>query len=203
MNRARVILLALLALASGLSTLAQADSGWVNNQEGCWCGYQTSLPRTYKVVGKGSVLADRQAGADMLTEWNRYATLFNVQVDPGSVLGANNGTNELNVFITSAESLAVYGFTMTGSLFGRAVMWPNTSFGNFNECKDFSPSGCGPFTETDVVVNAGFSSGWINDWFADGGSPALFRPRRFTRWATRWVSTMSSRSRPSGTASPP
>lgn len=173
MSRTRSALLALLALASGLSALAQANSGWVNNQEGCWCGYQTSLPRTYKVVGSGSVLADRQAGADMLTEWNRYATMFNVQVDPGNGLGGNNGINELNVFITSADSLAIYGFTMTGTLYGRAVMWPNANFGNFNECKDFDPTGCGPFTETDVVVNAGFSSGWTNAWFADGGSPAL------------------------------
>jgi PKD repeat protein len=167
-SRARAFLVAPFALALGLSALAQANSGWVNSQEGCWCGYQTSLPRIYKVVGNGSTLADRQAGADMLTEWNRYATMFNVQVDPGNVLGGNNGTNELNVFITSADSLAVYGFTMTTSLFGRAVMWPNTSFGNFNECKDFTASGCGPFTETDVVINAGFSHGWTNDWFGYG-----------------------------------
>ncbi len=173
-RRALLPALALL-LAAPFAALAQASapSGWVNNQEGCWCGYQTSLVRTYKVVGKSSVLADRQAGADAIDYWNRYCTLFNVTVDSGNGLGGQNGTNELNVFINSTDSQNIYGFTMAGSLYGRAVMFPNASFGSFNECKDFSGSGCGAFNETDVVVNLGFQSGWTNDWFADGGSPAL------------------------------
>jgi PKD repeat protein len=170
MNRAALLFASVLLLAAPCAALAQASasSGWVNNQEGCWCGYQTSLPRTYKVVGKSSVLADRQAGADAIDYWNRYCTLFNVQVDSGNNLGGQNGTNELDVFISSTDSQSIYGFTMTGTLFGRAVMFPNANFGNFNECKDFVGSGCGGFNETDVVVNLGFQSGWTNDWFAYG-----------------------------------
>lgn len=162
-------------LAAPLAALAQASapSGWVNSQEGCWCGYQTGLVRTYKVVGKSSVLADRQAGADAIDYWNRYCTLFNVQVDSGNTLGGENGLNELNVFISSADAQSIYGFTMSGSLFGRAVMFPDGRFGSFNECKDFNSSGCGAFTETDVVVNLDFQGGWTNDWFSDGGNPAL------------------------------
>ena len=83
----------------------------------------------------------------------------------------------MNVFISLAESNAHYGFTMEPGLFGRAVMFPDDNFGNFNECKEFVATGCGPFTETDVVVNAAFATGWTGDWFAPGndqrGGPAM------------------------------
>ena len=161
--------LAALFLLAPAPLLAQASANarWVEN-EGCWCGYQTSIVRDYWVRGRGSTAADKQAAADMLVEWNRYANLFNVKIDSSSSLGAPNGVNEVNTFISSAEANAQYGFTMEPGLFGRAVMFPDDNFGNFNECREFVATGCGPFTETDVVINAGFSSGWTPDWFAPG-----------------------------------
>jgi PKD repeat protein len=156
-----------LLLPSPLLAQASGNARWVDN-EGCWCGYQTGVVRDYWVKGRGATAADKQATADMLDEWNRYVRLFNVRIDSGSTLGSNNGVNEVNTFITSSESKSVYGFTMEPGLFGRAVMFPDDNFGNFNECKDFVATGCGPFTETDVVINAGFSSGWTPDWFNPG-----------------------------------
>jgi len=136
--------------------------------EGCWCGFQTQIPRPYVVKGSGSA-ADKQAAADMLDEWNRFVRLFTVQIDGSSSLGGSgNGINELNVFISSQEASAIYGFTMEPGLFGRAVNLPDAAFGEFNQCKTFDPAGCGPFGETDVVINAGFSTGWTNDWNVPG-----------------------------------
>ena len=161
--------LAALLLLAPAPLLAQASGNarWVEN-EGCWCGYQTGIVRDYWVRGRNASTADKQATADMLVEWNRYVNLFNVKIDSSSTLGSQNGVNEVNTFITSAEANAQYGFTMEPGLFGRAVMYPDDNFGNFNECKDFVATGCGPFTETDVVINAGFGSGWTPDWFNPG-----------------------------------
>ena len=57
----RIIIALLLTFCISGLVFAQADSGWVDNKEGCWCGYQTSLPRDYKSVGNHSSQADRQA----------------------------------------------------------------------------------------------------------------------------------------------
>ncbi|MBL8111455.1 MAG: hypothetical protein JNK60_01100, partial [Acidobacteria bacterium] len=162
-------LLATVALALPLDALAQASGNAGHpGQEGCWCGYQTNIVRPYTVKGSGTP-ADKQAAADMLTEWNRFVNLFDVRIDGGSALGqAGNGQNELNVFITSAQAESAYGFDMEPGLFGRAVNLPDAAFGEFNQCKSFDPSGCGPFNETDVVINAGFGSGWTNDWNQKG-----------------------------------
>ncbi|MFN7989413.1 MAG: PKD domain-containing protein [Thermoanaerobaculia bacterium] len=168
MRKALPALAALLLLAPApLLAQASASARWVDN-EGCWCGYQTGLVRDYWVRGRSSTTADKQATADMLDEWNRYVKLFNVKIDSSTTLGSHNGVNEVNTFITSSEANAQYGFTMEPGLFGRAVMYPDASFGDFNECKDFAAAGCGAFTETDVVVNAGFGSGWTPDWFNPG-----------------------------------
>jgi len=160
-------LLALLLSPAPLLAQASANARWVDN-EGCWCGYQTGVVRDYWVRGRNASAAEKQATADMLEEWNRYARLFTVRIDSGSTLGSPNGVNEVNTFISSSEARSVYGFTMEPGLFGRAVMFPDASFGDFNECREFDPSGCGPFTETDVVINAGFGEGWTPDWFAPG-----------------------------------
>ncbi len=161
-------LAALLLLAPApLLAQASANARWVDN-EGCWCGYQTGIVRDYWVRGRNATAADKQATADMLVEWNRYVNLFNVKIDSSSTLGSQNGVNEVNTFITSAEANAQYGFTMEPGLFGRAVMYPDDNFGDFNECRKFVATGCGPFTETDVVINAGFGSGWTPDWFNPG-----------------------------------
>lgn len=161
--------LAALFLLAPFPLFAQAsgNAAWVGS-EGCWCGYQTGIVRDYWVRGRNASAADKQATADMLAEWNRYVNLFNVRIDSGSTLGSNNGVNEVNTFITSSESLSQYGFEMEPGLFGRAVMYPDESFGDFNECREFVATGCGPFTETDVVVNAGFGEGWTPDWFNPG-----------------------------------
>lgn len=161
--------LAALLLLSPAPLLAQASANarWVDN-EGCWCGFQTGIKRDYWIRGRNASAAEKQAAADTLVEWNRYVDLFNVRIDSSNTLGSQNGINEANVYITSAEAKTQYGFTMEPGLFGRAVMFPSAAFGNFNECRDFVATGCGPYTETDVVINAGFSSGWTPDWFAPG-----------------------------------
>jgi len=105
----------------------------------------------------------------MIREWNRYVNLFNVSVDPSSSLGSHNGVNEVNVFISSAESVARYGFELEATVFGAAITFPEASFlGAFNQCKDFKPDGCGPLAETDVVVNGDFPGGWTSDWYSTG-----------------------------------
>ncbi len=172
----RLTLALLLTFCISGVVFAQADSGWVDNKEGCWCGYQTGLVRDYHSKGNHGSLADRQATADMLVEWNKYCNLFNVIVAGSTGLGSNNGINEVNTFINGTESQSVYGFDMNTNLFGRAVMWPDASFGQFNECKDFDSTGCGAFTETDVVINQGFSSGWTPDWFAPGAGQGASNP---------------------------
>jgi PKD repeat protein len=166
-NALRAFAALLLLSPAPLLAQASANARWVDN-EGCWCGYQTGIKRDYWVRGRNASAAEKQATADMLVEWNRYVDLFNVRIDSSNTLGSQNGVNEVNTYITSAEAKAQYGFTMEPGLFGRAVMFPSAAFGNFNECRDFVATGCGPYTETDVVINAGFSSGWTPDWFAPG-----------------------------------
>ena len=167
MKTLRALAALLLLAPAPLLAQASANARWVDN-EGCWCGYQTGVVRDYWVRGRNASAAEKQATADMLAEWNRYVNLFNVRIDSGSTLGSNNGVNEVNTYITSAEAKAQYGFSMEPGLFGRAVMYPDDNFGNFNECREFVATGCGPFTETDVVINAGFGEGWTPDWFAPG-----------------------------------
>ena len=158
---------ALLLPASGAFAQASAGSGHPGN-EGCWCGFQTNVVRNYVIRGVGSDASEKEAAADMLREWNRYVNLFNVSVDSSSSLGSQNGVNEVNVFISNAESVSRYGIELESSVFGVAVMFPDASFGQFNQCKDFDPAGCGSFNETDVVVNAAFPTGWTGDWYATG-----------------------------------
>lgn len=165
----RLALLALAALPLAPRALAQASapSGHPGN-EGCWCGFQKNVVRNYVIRGQNSTSSQKEAAADMIREWNRYANLFNVSVDTGSTLGSRNGTNEVNVFISSAESVSRYGVELEPSTFGVAVMFPDASFGNFNQCKSFSSSGCSGLDESDVVVNAAFPTGWTGDWYAPG-----------------------------------
>jgi PKD repeat protein len=165
-----VLFLALAAAAFPSMLLAQANSGRVNG-EGCWCGYGTGMPRNLVIRGKSSSAAMKQAAADAINEWNRYAKVLNVTVDTTDTLGKlGNGVGEVNVFINPADALSVYGMTMEPSLFGVAVIAPEANFGNFNGCKDYVSTGCGPFIESDVLVNAAFASGWTEDWFAFGAS---------------------------------
>lgn len=161
---------ALLLPASTALAQGSANSGHPDN-EGCWCGYQTNVVRNYVIRGMSSTAAHKDAAADMIREWNRYVNLFNVSVDSSSSLGSQNGVNEVNVFISSTDSVARYGIELDANLFGVAVMFPSGNFSGtpgFNQCKEFSPNGCGPFAETDVVVNASFPSGWTGDWYAAG-----------------------------------
>jgi PKD repeat protein len=162
---------ALLLPASAALAQASASAGHPDG-EGCWCGYQTNVVRNFVIRGVGSSSAQKEAAADMIREWNRYANLFNVSVDLSSTLGSpRNGINEVNVFISNAESVARYGIKMEASLFGQAIIFPGPNFSGtpgFNQCKEFSPTGCGPFTETDVIVNGGFPTGWTGDWYAPG-----------------------------------
>ena len=151
------------------SALAQASANAGHpDKEGCWCGFQTNVVRNYVIRGVGSDASQKEAAADTIREWNRYVNLFNVSVDSSSSLGSQNGVNEVNVFISSAESVSRYGVELESSVFGVAVMFPDGNFGQFNQCKDFQAAGCGSFNETDVVVNAAFPTGWTGDWYATG-----------------------------------
>ena len=166
--RRLVLLLALAIAALPSLLLAQANSGWPNG-EGCWCGYGTGMPRSLVIRGKSSTAAMKQAAADAINQWNRYAKVLNVTVDTTETLGKlGNGVDEVNVFISPADSLAVYGMAMVPGLLGVAMIVPEANFGDFNGCKDFGGTGCGPFTESDVLVNAAYSSGWTEDWLAFG-----------------------------------
>ncbi len=160
-------LLTALLLPSPADAQASANAGHPD-QEGCWCGYQTNAPRSYVIRGKGSDSGQKEAAADMLREWNRYVDLFTPSVDLTQSLGSRNGVNEVNLFITSAESETIYGVSVEPKAFGIAVIYPDEGFGHFNECSGFKTTDCGPFTETDVVVNADYSAGWTGDWFAKG-----------------------------------
>ncbi|MBI2569244.1 MAG: hypothetical protein HYV63_19675 [Candidatus Schekmanbacteria bacterium] len=151
-------------------------SGWVNNEQGCWCGRfpNSALPAAYVVKGKDATSADREAARSMIDYWDRFVNIYDTSVDNSNVLGTpGNGTNEVNVFISAAESTTIYGISMDANTYGVAAMVPDAAFGAFNECQSFSATGCNQFTETDVVINADFGSGWTSDWWNDGGSPAL------------------------------
>ena len=58
----RLLGLALLLAPAPLLAQASANAGWVE-QEGCWCGYQTGVPRDYWVRGRGASAAEKQATA--------------------------------------------------------------------------------------------------------------------------------------------
>ena len=163
--------LAVLAFVAALvpsRLAAQQASGWVNG-EGCWCGYQTGMPRDFVVRGKSSSLATKQAAADSIALWNRFANVVALSVDPSSGLGKpGNGINEVNVLIGNEDALSVYGLAMDPGLLGFSFVQPMASFGPFNVCRDFDPTDCGPIAEADVLLNGSSAFGWTDDWFASG-----------------------------------
>ena len=142
------------------SNLYAADGEWVNNQ-GCYCGGYPSTP--VSMISKGSgTTAEREASQDQMEYWNLYAAIYATSLDTG--LGApGNGLNEINTFITSAQAQSIYGYTLGTSTYGVAIIQPSANFGTFDECKDFVVTDCGPFTETDILMNADFSTGWTTD----------------------------------------
>ncbi len=137
-----------------------ADSGWVNSQ-GCYCGTYNPAPVSY--ISKGcSTDADRNATRDQMSYWNLYSTIYTPSVATG--LGApGNGSNEVNTFITGSDASSIYGYTMDPNLYGVAIIQPDANFGTFNECDDFDATGCDDFTETDVLINSAFGSGWTTN----------------------------------------
>lgn len=139
---------------------AMADSGWVNNQ-GCYCGTYNPYPVNYISRGCGTE-TERNVSRDQMSYWNRYSAIFTPSVSTG--LGApGNGSNEVNTFITESDASSIYGYTMSPSLYGVAIIQPDANFGSFNECSDFDATGCDDFTETDVLINSAFSNGWTTD----------------------------------------
>jgi hypothetical protein len=94
--------------------------------------------------------------------WNLYATIYS-PVRTSGYGAPGNGSNEVNTFITNAAAQSIYGYTMSPSLYGVAIIQPEASFGTFNECKDFDSFGCDAFTETDVLINGEFVDGWTTD----------------------------------------
>lgn len=152
----------ILALALILPcTTALADSGWVNGQ-GCYCGTYNPYPVNYISRGNGTA-AERNATRDQMNYWNLYSTIYTPSVDTG--LGApGNGLNEVNTFITSSDKVSIYGgLPMQPDLYGMAIIIPEDNFGGFDFCDEFDATGCDDFTETDVIINAGFQNGWTTD----------------------------------------
>ena len=143
-----------------LSIPAYAQSGWVN-YEGCYCGYYPSPPVSFVSKGSGTY-SEKSATADQMTYWDKYANIFNSSIGYG--LGApNNGINEVNTFITPAESWSIYGIPLGTGDYGYTVIIPGDNFGVFNDCRHFSSSHCGAFTETDIIINANYPTGWTTD----------------------------------------
>lgn len=135
--------------------------GAVINQEGCYCGRHPWPPVAYEVKGSGSYLERAETLAQM-DYWNRYANIFDPCLESGT--GApNNGINEVSTFITAANAWSSYGVNFDSNDYGIAIFFPLSSFGVFNECKDFSAINCGNFTESDVLLNANFAGGWTTD----------------------------------------
>lgn len=143
------------------SNFIYAQAAWVNN-EGCYCGIHPLPPVRFECIGSGTN-AERSWTAEQMEYWNSYADIFDPCVDSGK--GApENGTNEVNTFITSADASSIYGVTLASNTYGMAIIRPAANFsGTFNGCKDFSAIGCGSFTEADVLINANFSGGWTTD----------------------------------------
>lgn len=143
-----------------ISTPVHAQNGWVNS-EGCYCGGYPSPPVSFVSKGSGSY-GDKSATLAQMTYWDKYSNIFNGSTGYG--LGApNNGINEVNTFITAAEASSIYGISMGPGDYGYTVIRPQANFGTFNECRNFSSLGCGPFTETDILINANYSTGWTTD----------------------------------------
>lgn len=143
-----------------LSAFTYAQSGWVNN-EGCYCGYYPTAPVAFISKGSGGY-SEKQATLDQMTYWDQYASIFSGSTGYG--LGApNNGINEVNTFITAAEAGSKYGLIIDPTLYGYTVIIPKSNFGSFDDCRNFSSSGCGAFIETDILMNANYSTGWTTD----------------------------------------
>lgn len=148
---------------------ALADSGWVDNQ-GCYCGTYNPYPVDFISRGCGTE-AERNATMDQLTYWNYYSTIYSPSVQNGYGK-PGNGANEVNTFITHSAASSNYGYVMSPTLYGVAIIQPSDNFGSFNACSDFNAAGCGDFTETDVLINAAFPTGWTTD-AANACNPAL------------------------------
>jgi hypothetical protein len=143
------------------STPIYAQGGWVN-YEGCYCGGYPYPPVSFVSKGSGAY-SERSATLSQMNYWDKYADIFNGSTGYG--LGSpHNGVNEVNTFITAAEAWSRYGITNFGpTTYGYTVIIPEANFGSFNDCRYFSSAGCGPFTETDILMNANFSGGWTTD----------------------------------------
>ena len=167
--RRLVLLLAFGVAALPSLLLAQANSGQVNG-EGCWCGYGTGMPRKLYIRGKSISAEMKQAAADAINEWNRYAKVLDVEVDTTDTLGKpTNEKDDVNILINPEDSFSIYGTTLAPDIFGVSRSRPKENFeGDFNECRDYVSTRCGPFIESDVLVNGAYSSGWTADWFAFG-----------------------------------
>ncbi len=187
----RIVLL--LALAGALLPWrleAQANSGQVDG-EGCWCGYMTGTPRELVVRGKLSTVAMKQAAADAIAEWNRYATVATLTVDPAESVGTyGNGINEVNVLISEADATSLYGFALDPLTWGVSLARPRANFSGsptFNDCKYYASTGCGPFSEADVLLNATVENGWTDDWLAFGRDSSSSNPAMVQRIVTHEV----------------
>jgi hypothetical protein len=156
------LILATALLWPGRAALAGGE--WIDNREGCYCGnYPTSsIPVAFVSKGSGNE-AERNTTRDQINYWNRYAAIYTPSVETGT--GApDNGINEVNTFITSLDKVEIYGgLSMQPDLYGMAVIIPDSHFGSFDDCEEFDDSGCYTFTETDIILNAGFQSGWTTD----------------------------------------
>ncbi len=171
-NRASLLALILAVFSCLISIPAAAQHGG-----GCACGKNNSIPANWELeFTSGSVWLP--AATAEFAKWNTYANVFGSLPAGDLLVSKNNGKNEL-MFLTKAQALSAYGFSIDENTFGITWLSPNSSFGSpsFNACPPPAGTTCGTFSETDVIVNAEFSNGWTTVGppdFNDSSGPAYF-----------------------------
>ncbi|MEW6368828.1 MAG: hypothetical protein AB1714_29720 [Acidobacteriota bacterium] len=169
----KIAMILTVVLAAAAPALAQTSADWY----GCWCGGYSTQPKTvYCYEGSGF----SGGCTSQINYWNTHGGVFSLGTNLTAIGAPGNGKSEINCPITSSQASSVYGYTMQSSLYGVALMEPSSAFGNFNACEDIgSPNGqpsgygCASWTQADVLVNSGFSSGWTTSYTAYNGKAVV------------------------------
>jgi hypothetical protein len=160
--------------ALALATMATAAFAQTGHSGSCLCGKIAGTKAAWQIEGNAQLQS--AAGAEF-DRWNKYVNVFTYAQGDGTA-GMNNGKNEI-VFATLAQAQQGWGLDLDGDTFGIAPSSPQSAFGSpgFNACPVPALTQCGTFTESDVIVNAEFSRGFITQGppdFDDANGPALY-----------------------------
>lgn len=138
----------------------------------CGCGSHSDLATVWEI--DHVTPAYQNAASAEFQRWNAYANVFNPRVGDGAA-GQNN-KNEI-FFTTVAQAQTSYGFAIDRNTFGITYFSPASNFGAFNACPKPAGVNCGPFSETDVIINADFDRGFTPIGpidFDDNNGPANY-----------------------------